>query len=103
MHCWLAVEDDGTTLGMVDARLRNYAEGGPDGHVPYIEDLWVEPEHRSRGIARALIESVKSWAREGGYSWLGSDALLDNQDSHRFHKAIGFAEIERVVIFGMAL
>ncbi|MEN3794611.1 GNAT family N-acetyltransferase [Fulvimarina sp. MAC3] len=26
--------------------------------VCYLQDLWVEPDHRGRGIARALIEAV---------------------------------------------
>lgn len=103
MLCWLAVEEDGTALGMIDARLRNYAEGGPDGYVPYVEDLWVETQHRHRGVARALVQTVKDWSRERGYHWLGSDALFDNRDSHAFHAAIGFDEIERLVVFGMAL
>ncbi|TQN45309.1 ribosomal protein S18 acetylase RimI-like enzyme [Humibacillus xanthopallidus] len=32
----------------------------------YLEDLFTDPEVRGRGVARALIEAVREWAREHG-------------------------------------
>ena len=32
----------------------------------YLEDLFTDPEVRGRGVARALIEAVREWAREQG-------------------------------------
>lgn len=103
MVCWLACDDDGTPLGMVDARVRNYAEGAPSLVAAYVEDLWVEEGHRHRGIARALIAAVEDWARDQGLDWLGSDAELGNLQSREFHKAVGFDEIEQIVVFGKPL
>jgi aminoglycoside 6'-N-acetyltransferase I len=58
---------------------------------------------RKRGIARALSEAVAGWGRTRGATEYGSNALLENADSHAFHTAIGFAETERVVFFKRAL
>ena len=70
---FLASDDAGETIGMIDARVRNYAEGAPDLRAAYVEDLWVEPAHRRSGIARRLLAAVEGWARSEGLNWLGSD------------------------------
>ena len=88
---------------MIDARVRNYAEGAPNLTAAYVEDLWIAPDHRSRGVAKALLAEVERWAREQDLDWLGSDATLDNEASHMWHRASGFQEIERIVVFGKPL
>jgi aminoglycoside 6'-N-acetyltransferase I len=90
-------------IGMIDARERNYAEGAPRLRAAYVEDLWVEPGHRRRGVARALLKAVEHWARDEGFDWLRSDALIDDRASHAWHEAAGFAEIERIAVFGKPL
>ena len=100
---FLAFDDSGAPIGMIDARIRNYAEGAPDLRAAYVEDLWVEPGHRGKGVATRLLLAVESWAREQAVNWLGSDALIDNEASHAWHRATGFQEIERLVAFGKPL
>jgi aminoglycoside 6'-N-acetyltransferase I len=63
------------------------------------EGLYVEPGARRRGVARALVESVVSWALEQGVTELASDSLIGNVDAHAAHRALGFEETERVVYF----
>lgn len=36
--------------------------------VCYLEDLFTAPEHRGKGVARALISAVGEWAAERGCS-----------------------------------
>jgi aminoglycoside 6'-N-acetyltransferase I len=100
---FLAFTEAGEPIGMMDASVRSYAEGAPNMRAAYVEDLWVEPEHRRCGVATALLAAVESWAREQGLDWLGSDALIDNELSHSWHAAAGFGEIERITVFGKAL
>ena len=100
---FLALTDAGEPIGMIDAMLRNYAEGAPDFRAAYVEDLWVEPQHRHKGVATQLLAAVEEWARGRGLNWLGSDALLDNELSHAWHRSAGFDEIERLVVFGKPL
>ena len=103
MTCFVAIAEDGTAIGMVDARVRNYAEGAPNLNAAYVEDLWVEPGHRRCGVGAALLDAVEDWARAQGLDWLGSDASPDNQVSREWHARRGFAEIEQVVVFGKPL
>ncbi|QIK78530.1 GNAT family N-acetyltransferase [Sphingomonas piscis] len=100
---FLAFTDDGNAAGVIDARIRNYAEGSPDLKAAYVEDLWVEPEYRRSGVAAGLLSAVEGWAREQGMRWLGSDTEADRETSHAWHKAVGFEEVERLVVFGKAL
>ncbi|MFL6752077.1 MAG: GNAT family N-acetyltransferase [Sphingomicrobium sp.] len=100
---FLAFTDAGEPIAMIDAMVRNYAEGAPNFRAAYVEDLWVEPEHRRGGVARALLQAVEQWADEQGLSWLGSDAAIGNTASHAWHASAGFDEIERIVVFGKPL
>ena len=100
---FLAIDDDGSPIGMIDARVRNYAEGAPDLRAAYVEDLWIDEAHRRSGVASALLHAVETWARGEGLDWLGSDALPDNEESHAWHRANGFSEVERLVVFGKPL
>lgn len=100
---FLAFDESGEPIGIIDARVRNYAEGAPDLRAAYVEDLWVDPEHRGKGIASALLQAVEGWARKQGLNWLGSDAGLDNETSRAWHRSAGFEEIERLVVFGKPL
>jgi aminoglycoside 6'-N-acetyltransferase I len=100
---FLAFDAAGRPVGMIDARIRNFAEGAPDLCAPYVEDLWVDPQNCRHGVARLLLEAVEDWAREQGRGWLGSDARLDNDESQDWHVAAGFEECERLVVFGKPL
>jgi aminoglycoside 6'-N-acetyltransferase I len=100
---FLAFAPDGEVAGMIDARVRNYVEGAPDLRAAFIEDLWVELEHRRHGVARQLLKAVESWARDEGMVWLGSDTPPDNLESQNWHLAVGFDVVERLIVFGKPL
>lgn len=100
---FLAFDAEGRAVGMIDARVRNYAEDSPKLRAGYVEDLWVAPLARNKGVARALLAAVEEWALAQGLCWLGSDTTLENFASQRWHVAVGFREVERLVVFGKPL
>jgi aminoglycoside 6'-N-acetyltransferase I len=88
------------TLGFVEASMRHdYVNGTGGSPVGFLEGLFVVPESRRRGVARALVDRAVAWARERGCIEFASDCLLDNAAAHAVHRAIGFEESERVVYF----
>ena len=87
----LVAEEDGRLIGFAEASVRSVAEGAPSGPAAYLEGIWVEPDRRRRGVARAMLAAVEHWARRQDLAWLGSDALLDNSLGHRWHRGAGFA------------
>ena len=69
-----------------------YAEWG---RMAVIGDLYVLPEHRGCGIARALVEAAVTWSRGQGCSAVEVVMTPEGEASHRlsrFYKALGFAE-----------
>jgi GNAT superfamily N-acetyltransferase len=55
------------------------------GHRAWVEDLAVDPERRSQGIGKGLLDAAKDWARERGASHLELDSALTRPDAHRFY------------------
>lgn len=99
----LARNGDGV-VGFVEASMRrDYVNGCETSPVAFVEGIYVMPQHRGHGVARALVAAVESWAREQGITELASDALLNNRPSHAMHQALGFSETERVVYFRKVL
>jgi aminoglycoside 6'-N-acetyltransferase I len=77
----------------------DYVNGCSTSPVGFLEGLYVREAARRRGVARGLVAAVELWASERGCTELASDALLVNAQSQKAHRAIGFAETERVVFF----
>lgn len=94
---------DGSLGGFVEAGSRPYAEGCDTSPVGYVEAWYVDDDLRRRGYGQALLHAAEDWARQQGYREMASDALLDNETSHRAHKASGYTEVERIVTFRKAL
>jgi aminoglycoside 6'-N-acetyltransferase I len=95
---FVSVAAPGRLNGFLELSVRNYAEGC-DGPTPYIEAWYVDADARVRGIGRALVVAAEAWARTHGYTEIASDALVDNTGSLLAHAALGFAEVERIVVF----
>jgi len=55
----------------------------------WVEDLVVDPERRSRGTGKALLDAAKDWARGHGASHLELDSGTARTDAHRFYEREG--------------
>ena len=91
------VED--VPVGMIEVRLRDYAEGCFSKPVGYIEAWFVDEKLRGKGIAGMLTDAAESWAQAKGCKEMASDTWLENETSIRAHAKMGYAEIERLVHF----
>lgn len=113
MQQWLATPDTAVFVavrpggrglaGFAEVGTRPYADGCETSPVAYLEGWYVDPDARRSGVGAALIQAAEAWARACGLEEFASDALLDNELSHRAHKALGFAEVERAVHFRKGL
>ena len=81
------------TVGFVSGELR---EGSP-AFLPKtwasVDDVFVEPDHRSLGIGHALLESVERWARGKGASGVSLQVAAANARGRKFYEDLGFREI----------
>ncbi len=80
-------------VGFVSGELR---EGSPT-FLPRtwasVDDVFVHPEHRNRGIGRALIASVEGWARRKGADGVSLQVAAANARGRRFYEELGFREV----------
>lgn len=87
-------------VGFIQMSIRyDYVEGSKTSPVGYIEGIYVDQLHRKKGISRQLVEAGERWAKSFGCSEIASDTEMENIDSQRFHKQIGFREAGRIVCF----
>jgi aminoglycoside 6'-N-acetyltransferase I len=87
-------------IGLAEVSVRSdYVNGTQSSPVAFLEGLYVVPQSRRKGVARALVAVAGEWGRRAGCSELASDAVLENSLSHVVHRALGFEETERVVYF----
>ena len=59
------------------------------GRRAWVEDLAVDPERRSAGVGKALLDAAKDWARARGCSHLELDSGMGRKDAHRFYRREG--------------
>lgn len=91
---------DAKAIGFANASLRHdYVEGCETSPVAYLEAIYVEEEHRLLGYAKDLVNRCEEWGREQGAMEFASDCILTNTASYKFHIAIGFKEVNRIICF----
>jgi GNAT superfamily N-acetyltransferase len=78
--------DDGPVVGFATVT------AGRDGDAE-LEDLFVDPDRRRRGIARQLVGQVTAAARADGHQRLW---VTGNPHAMAFYLAVGFVEVGQV-------
>jgi GNAT superfamily N-acetyltransferase len=68
----------------------------------YLEDLFVEPRWRGRGLGRKLLAHVAGIAASRGCGRLDWSVLDWNEPAIRFYRGIGAAPVEQWSVFRLA-
>ncbi len=58
--------------------------------VLILEDLFVDPSHRERGIGRALIHAALAYARETGAAGMFLETAVDNERAQHVYEREGW-------------
>jgi len=85
----LARDGAGAAIGC--AALRPLPEEG----AVELKRLYVVPEWRRRGLARALMAAILEVARGAGYREVKLDFIPSMAEGHALYRSLGFAEIGR--------
>jgi ribosomal protein S18 acetylase RimI-like enzyme len=83
----------GEVVGFVCTRVYRATSTG------HIANLAVSPEHRGRGVGRALVEHALEHFRGQGLSFARIETLEQNQVGQHLYPAAGFEEIGRQVFY----
>jgi GNAT superfamily N-acetyltransferase len=80
----LLVADAGAIVGLctvyLDIRSVRF------GRRAWVDDLAVDPDRRSLGIGKGLLDAAKTWARERGASHLELDSAFGRTGAHRLYE-----------------
>jgi L-amino acid N-acyltransferase YncA len=89
-HAFLVAEDDGKVVGFAYAgvhRERHAYRWASEVSV------YLGPDHRGRGLGRALYEPLFALLQEQGYRMLLAGITLPNPASVGLHRSLGFQDI----------
>jgi GNAT superfamily N-acetyltransferase len=68
----------------------------------YLEDIFVEPEYRGKGIGAALLSRIAHIARERNYGRVEWSVLTWNQPAIEFYERKGAERMEEWRVFRLA-
>ncbi len=91
----LVAEDDGRPIGFALAKLET-------PRVCFVSDLYVRPEARRKGVAKALITEVASWCAGLGAEVLTLEILSANAEGRAVYERLGFDEESRKLVTPVA-
>jgi GNAT superfamily N-acetyltransferase len=91
---WLRLaERDGQPVGIFLANLVVSVEKG--GYTLWVEELYVVPEARRSGVARALLGSVFDEARARGVRAVDLEVVPTQAAAFALYRELGFEEVHR--------
>jgi GNAT superfamily N-acetyltransferase len=64
--------------------------------LAFVYNVYTEPAHRRRGLARLVMDAIHAWCRENG---IASMALNASPDGQPLYQAIGYCESPRPMMF----
>ena len=80
----LLAEQEGIPVGFCSAYLD--LNSVRYGRRCWVEDLAVDPDRRSEGIGKALLDAAREWASARGATHLELDSGSARTDAHRFYE-----------------
>ena len=85
------VECDGALVAGAGVLLRPLLPGPghlAGGREAYVLNVYVEPAHRRRGLARTLMQAILAWSADAG---VGRVSLHASDEGRPLYLALGFA------------
>ena len=98
----LTVQREWFLVGTVDGRVMASAMAGYDGHRGWVNYLAVDPAHRGRGHARALMAEIERLLLAAGCPKVNLQVRAGNAAAAAFYERLGYARDE-VVSYGRRL
>lgn len=65
------------------------------GRALWIEEVYVDPEFRRRGLARTMVDQFLDWAWDQGYAGVDLEAYRMNTAASILYRSVGFRRLAR--------
>ena len=98
-HHWVAY-DGNLAVGFVQVETRRLANHPfrRDCTILYLHQICVKTTHRTRGVARVLLNCVRSHAKEKGIVRIELDVWLKNEPAIRSFDRLGFRTFKQQMV-----
>lgn len=73
------------------------------GRDAFIDELYIEPSFRNRGLGTQALQGVSEAARADGVRALHLEVRRDNPDAQRYYERLGFTRRDRYFIMTQRL
>jgi GNAT superfamily N-acetyltransferase len=83
----------GTAVGFAGLSFTWSYEHG--GRAAWLDELYVEPAHRERGIGRRLVHAAYDVARESGALTLDLEVDVEHRRAEHLYEREGFVRLQR--------
>lgn len=95
---WLVEASDGTVVAGGGITLLPWPPGPRElsGRLPIVYNVFTEPNHRRRGLARMLMDRIHQWCRDAGHSVVG---LAASADGRPMYESLGYRESPQPYMF----
>jgi len=80
--------EDESIKGFAFFNLASGLESG--GDYIWINELFVSPEYRRQGIAKALLEAIESFAKDNSVKYLALSTSTNNANARKLYQELGF-------------
>jgi GNAT superfamily N-acetyltransferase len=97
-RAWLAETEDGAVAGGGGITVIPWPPGPryPGDRLAFVYNVYTEPAHRRRGLARLVMDAIHTWCRDAG---IGSIALNSSRDGKPLYESMGYAESPSPMMF----
>ena len=68
----------------------------PGDRLAFVYNMYTEPAHRHRGLARQVMDAIHAWCREAGIRFV---ALNASDDGRRLYEAMGYRQAPNPMMF----
>ena len=87
-------EEDGRRQGIGFTQLYPSFSSTSMRRLWILNDLFVSPSARKKGIGEALMERARQWALETGAEGLTLETAIDNHTARRLYEKLGYKKDE---------
>ena len=97
-RAWLAVAEGGEVAGGGGITIIPWPPGPryPGDRLAFVYNVYTEPAHRRRGLARLIMDTIHGWCRGEGITSLALNASRDGQP---LYQSMGYAESPSPMMF----
>jgi GNAT superfamily N-acetyltransferase len=88
-RAWLVEADNGSAAGGGGISILPWPPGAsyPGNRIAMVYNVYTDPAHRRRGLARVIMNTIHTWAAEHGIT---SVALNASRDGQPLYESMGY-------------